>query len=149
MKIKRSKICKICNTDLDIKTNWSRQKYHDYRCDACLKSYSRNWWKTSPKVPALRKKAAAFTRKHYLGMTVNGKSKYVKVQGKRAHPKECEMCQKVWADGFRANYHHWNDADFSLGIWVCNRCHRIAHGVDSGMADVYRQLKDWISKKVA
>ena len=60
----------------------------------------------------------------------------------------CELCQgKV----DRMHYHHWDDENPSLGLWLCPDCHRHAEGFDWALdrPDVltrYADLKDSASR---
>lgn len=54
---------------------------------------------------------------------LNGKATNLLHVNKRPIPSDniCENCGKPVR---RLEYHHWDDSDFSKGIWVCWRCHR-------------------------
>jgi len=49
------------------------------------------------------------------------------VEGKRQYPLDnlCEICRVEREKGLV--YHHWDDDDFSCGIWVCKSCHNAIH----------------------
>jgi hypothetical protein len=34
-------------------------------------------------------------------------------------------------------YHHWNDADISKGIWVCQTCHQAIEWYEKGLFALY------------
>ena len=53
---------------------------------------------------------------------------------KREYPGKCELCDKEMPKGLA--YHHWDDDNPSMGVWLCNACHRIAEFLDK---------KDWTS----
>lgn len=50
---------------------------------------------------------------------------------KRQYPFDgrCEVCSKELGKQFYC-YHHWNDNDLNLGIWVCGSCDYLAEGLD-------------------
>ena len=53
----------------------------------------------------------------------------LKVEGKRPYPEDC-LCETCGIKRVRGlNYHHWDDSDFSLGLWVCFRCHMVIHTI--------------------
>jgi hypothetical protein len=56
----------------------------------------------------------------------------------------CEICQDIKP---RLVYHHWNDADYSQGLWVCQGCHNVAHTWEDKRPRMsrYRALKDMMS----
>lgn len=71
-------------------------------------------------------------------LLVNGKR--VRVQ-KRPYPKDnrCELCGTV-----RLYYHHFSDANPSIGIWVNSRCNLFADVLDDlgpEIVSAYLQLK--------
>ena len=62
---------------------------------------------------------------------------------KRARPDNvCEVCgRKV----VRLNYHHWDDTNPKLGVWVCSLCHLLVGSFEKGDIDMrikrYQDLK--------
>lgn len=65
---------------------------------------------------------------------------------KRPRPETCEMCGE--GQGKRLYYHHWDDDDPSLGIWVGFKCHRLVELVDSkGIYGVVSLVKQYESLK--
>ena len=69
-----------------------------------------------------------------------------RVEGKREYPDPpaCEMCCK---EGRRLVYHHWDDDDYSLGLWLCQHCHNAAHVVESGRDELYKSAKVGIERR--
>jgi len=128
-------------------TNWTlRRKYRDYRCDNCIRAYKRQWDKT-PAGRAVKKRHVLWVRKNYIGVRQSAdKHFYIRVENKRDHTGFCEMCEKLPK---RLVYHHWDETDFSQGIWVCQSCHNLAHGVEKGLTDKYLNLKRCLSRKKA
>lgn len=64
---------------------------------------------------------------------------------KRPFPLDgkCEICGKKF---ITYNYHHWNNSNPSLGIWVCEACDYFIEGIDEidrnpWKVDMYRRLK--------
>lgn len=68
---------------------------------------------------------------------------------KRTYPNGiCELCS-IKVD--RMHYHHWDDDNPSLGLWLCPNCHRYAEGMDQvlndpSMLDQYANLKATVSR---
>jgi len=74
---------------------------------------------------------------------INGKKVRVKVDREKPRPKACELCHKE-AKRFGLNWHHWEDTNPGIGLWLCNfPCHGFVEGVDVGLkAEDYLRLKD-------
>lgn len=54
-------------------------------------------------------------------------SKEFPAPNKRHYPSDCK-CEICGVERIRKlNYHHWDDSDFSKGIWVCQSCHNVIH----------------------
>lgn len=73
------------------------------------------------------------TEKHYAGLH------------KRPFPLDamCEICGKKLK---QYCYHHWDDNNLSLGVWVCGACDYLSEGIDEidknpQKVDIYRRLK--------
>lgn len=69
---------------------------------------------------------------------------------KRPYPLNgrCEICI---APLTKYDYHHWDDNNPSLGIWVCASCDYLAEGLDEmdrspWKVEVYRRLKEEIER---
>ena len=52
---------------------------------------------------------------------------------KRLYPGHCELCGK--SVNSYLHYHHWDDNEPSIGMWLCAQCHRYAEGFDKAMID--------------
>ena len=68
---------------------------------------------------------------------------------KRPYTNACELCGSELT---RLGYHHWDDNEPSLGIWLCAGCHKYAEGFDKALGDkplleVYAKLKDTVTSK--
>lgn len=48
---------------------------------------------------------------------------------KRPYSDECELCGKLRER--HHHYHHWDDSNPSMGLWLCFKCHRMAELMDS------------------
>ncbi len=76
------------------------------------------------------------------GTMVEGKKTVVRNLTKRPRPDKCEMCEDRPAKA----YHHWNDEDPSIGLWLCFRCHMAAEVMDDSpnldLFTVYIDLKE-------
>lgn len=64
---------------------------------------------------------------------------------KRPHPGHCEICGRT---DQMLYYHHWDDSNLNLGIWVCFKHHRLAELVDEkgprvivGLMATYERLR--------
>ena len=72
---------------------------------------------------------------------INGERTFVR---KRPRPNDiCELCGK---ESLKLEYHHWDDDNPELGIWVCYRCHRTVEGADKGLVQKYFELKQLIEE---
>jgi len=81
-----------------------------------------------------------YARQHF--MSVNGRILSV---DKRPRPDDiCEVCGKTVK---RLDYHHWDDGNPKLGVWVCKCCHDMAECIDRGLDRVYVELKESIGWK--
>lgn len=94
-----------------------------------FREYARKW--RSKNREKFNKKCRQYHRKRVL-TTSNGK--FIYGLNKRDYTGYCEVCMKTPQElGFkRLEYHHWNDDNPSIGIWICYRCHKICHVVDRG-----------------
>jgi len=50
----------------------------------------------------------------------------------------CELCGKIGVK--KLDYHHWDDSNPNLGLWVCYPCHRDIESYDNGLIDRYINL---------
>ena len=93
--------------------------------------YQATWRKKNPNYQKI------YNRQHTL--VVGGKRIVV---NKRTRPDTCEVCEMVGDyTGDRLSYHHWNDSNPHLGLWLCFMCHRMAEGVDRGLYTIYLKKK--------
>lgn len=124
--------------------------YSRVSCDmSVLKKYFS--WKgihvefTLPKLIQARAEHAKYSREHrrsgFIYQKISGKGVVVPAPGKRARPEECELCKRVR----KLLYHHWDDRDYSRGLWLCLRCHTVAEAADAGVfSDEYLKLRQVI-----
>jgi len=92
---------------------------------------------SSDTVERLRK----YHRENYLYMN----NRPIRVSGKRPRPELCELCNR---DSRRLVYHHWDDENYSKGLWLCWRCHNVAEAADVGiLSDRYLELKQVVDKE--
>ena len=61
-----------------------------------------------------------------LTIRVDGKPHHIRV-AKRPRPDCCEICGKM---SKILDWHHWDDKDFSKGIWSCRKCHKLEEYID-------------------
>jgi len=57
---------------------------------------------------------------------------------KRARPDTCALWSKAVA---RLDYHHWDNEQQHIGLWLCISCHIFAGRVDNDMVNKYLDLK--------
>ena len=95
---------------------------------------------TTPGFYEKRKKAARDRLRRNTLFTGGGMKRGL---SKREYPGKCELCGKEMPKGLA--YHHWDDNNLSMGIWLCNACHRIAEFLDkagwAGVARAYLALR--------
>ena len=137
-------VCSKCGCELTFdnwdKYSWAHQRNgKTYICVECYRAYQRNWERTSPKAEQRRKKHRQYALANYIGYSgYNGGFRgYLKVNGKRPYTSNCEICGK----NTKVVYHHWDDNDYSKGLWLCLRCHNVAEGVEQGIDQKYIELK--------
>lgn len=62
---------------------------------------------------------------------------------KRPYFGHCEICGKSQT---HPGYHHWNNENPSLGVWVCMKCHWIVESLDNPefqrLAKIYLNMKE-------
>ncbi len=129
------KICRRCNTELTKDTwgRYSRQRKSGWRiCNACLKLWEHELairWK---------ERNRDYKRANYImRRKTNGDTRYLKVVNKRPYSPICEICSRER----RTVYHHWDNNDYSKGLWLCGACHSAAEGVEKGLSTRYTELK--------
>jgi hypothetical protein len=64
---------------------------------------------------------------------------------KRTRPNNCELCEQ---NRRRLYYHHWQEDNPSIGLWLCNMCHSFAEIYDKKMSPKYRHLKIEVIEEV-
>lgn len=137
--------CRKCAIPLIEGTNWyGRGKTRGRICNDCWNAYLRNWMNSTDAGQKFKQNRVHYMRHNYLGFRTDSGNPYVRIIGKREWPGFCEMCESVPK---RLVYHHWNDADYSQGIWICQPCHNIAHGIEKDLDKKYRELKARLSLK--
>lgn len=57
---------------------------------------------------------------------------------KRTKPTMCELCGRITKS---LVYHHWDDNNPSMGLWLCPHCHIFAELFEKGFASRYLELK--------
>lgn len=98
-------------------------------CKDCTKNRNREWYRNN------KERANKRHKDYQRNYRLNGK----KADGKRHYPNDqkCELCKKKK----HLAYHHWDDSDFSKGIWVCVCCHKAAHWLDENDPERYYMIK--------
>ncbi len=100
------------------------------------------------------KRTRDYNRRTVLGIgTTREDSIALKHLGKRPYPGACEVCRKAKEKGL--HYHHWDDSNPSIGIWICARCHRLVELLDNlgskrlaELLATYLQLKASVTETV-
>ncbi len=94
-----------------------------------------------------REKRRDYIAKNYVSTIVDGKHVFLKTPYKRPKPvlSECELCGRIFQT---LGYHHWDDDNPSIGLWLCFSCHMFAERVDYGEIEYYYRLKTEAKKDV-
>ena len=91
-----------------------------------------------------KQKAREDARLHRLSTVKNGKSIRIYDLNKRSYSETCEICGK----NTHLVYHHWDDNNYSKGIWVCVRCHLIIEIMDKMLSNnLSDSMKTYLIKK--
>lgn len=163
-------ICNLCGTYLD-EFNWymSSQKNRDYICKKCCqvrnkkakdewrlknntynKEYSKEYYlKNRAKMIERstrywienKDKVNERNRKHARKTTLNTNGKIHRGLQKRDYTDVCEVCG---SNAKLLQYHHWDDNNLNIGIWVCVQCHKLVEFVENDtilLVDKYLKLK--------
>lgn len=103
-------------------------------CKKCHLIKNREW--NAKNKEYIKKRARDYMRKYRIGQ--NGKDIW-NVKNKRDYPlnKRCELCMEE----VRLVYHHWDNSNFSKGIWICIKCHIAVHWLDKYSHSLYFNLK--------
>lgn len=65
---------------------------------------------------------------------------------KRSYTGRCELCGTL-VDSYLP-YHHWDDNEPSIGMWLCSQCHKYAEGFDKAMTDTVL-FDTYVERKLA
>jgi hypothetical protein len=94
-----------------------------------------------------QKELLEFDRNHRIATWTEPKGKKIIIKGvaKRPMPNDlkCEICNKI---SKRLSYHHWDNDNCSLGIWVCHACHQGCTFTEKNLDKKYKELKETITK---
>lgn len=137
-------VCRVCGIQLT-NANWypSLKSNYNKLCKACDKKKNKEWKLRNKDL--FRAQQTNYSRHETLNFPVNGKNFRTVGLTKRPHPGECELCGEIG----RLAYHHWNDNNLSMGIWLCFVCHRGAEFSDQKGVDTilkYQTLKRYIEE---
>ncbi len=79
---------------------------------------------------------------------INGKITIIRGLDKRPRPELCELCSRKPTKA----YHHWDDDDPSIGLWLCYRCHITVEVMDDfpdiDLHSFYLDLKEKAATEV-
>jgi len=140
-----SKKCSMCKksfpmTEFKRKARGRSGAWHPY-CRKCSVIHNRKW--TEQNREYVRTRTRNYMRKYRLGISTGSVRGKISVLGKRDYPKNhcCELCHR----NKLLHYHHWNNNDFSHGMWICVRCHSGIHWLEEFPPSLYFNLKKAIS----
>lgn len=125
--------CKNCNRLYQAK--WRAKNLH------YVQQRNREYKRRNPeKYLKWKENAKIHARKHCICSSNN---KVFKGLNKRPYPegKGCEICQR---QDKHLVYHHWNDNNPSLGLWICKICHDMCEQIDKGLDVHYNFLKQFV-----
>lgn len=102
-------LCRVCNITLD-ESNWSvsKRKQNSRICNKCNNDAFTAW-----------RRANIIRSTNKDGSILNIRCK------KRRYTNVCEMCGKEC----NTAYHHWDDTQPELGLYVCGLCHKVIHAI--------------------
>ena len=104
------------------------------------RQYYRMWERNHPKERYERTKS--YRQSHpKIGTSKGEKSvTYLPAPLKRQKPDTCELCGSAGSLG----WHHWNNSNASMGLWVCFHCNAFAEAIDadSELAEKYLMLQE-------
>lgn len=81
----------------------------------------------------------------------DGTRGYLRNLSKRPYTGICELCGRLAQGKSKLSYHHWDDGNPSLGLWLCLRCHTVAEALDNipDLTASYLALKEKASLEVS
>lgn len=130
-----TKVCSDCKKELP-KTEFHKNRRCkdglNRRCKVCHHQSNLRVMRKYPE--RYNKKKRDYGRK-YLISGVRGK-----ILNKRDYPpaNRCELCKRK---NMLLGYHHWDNGDFSQGIWICRNCHIAVHWLENFPSTLYFDLK--------
>ncbi len=127
--------CRKCATTLTgLNCYPSYMTRNDHLCKSCANQYTRK--RLVEKHSQILEQKRSHNRAHY----IKTKGRLFFVVGKRAYPDN-QLCEVCGYRNLRLSYHHWNDNDFSKGLWVCYSCHIAITKFERGTIAKYQTLK--------
>lgn len=111
-------------------------------CKTCHTKMNQKWIENNREY--VRERTRNYMRKHRIGQS---SIDFRNVKNKRNYPinNKCELCSET----VRLIYHHWNDNDFSKGIWICRKCHFACHWLEKYDSNIYFDLKNQITSSTS
>jgi|GEM_PF-3272506 len=131
------KYCSKCSIELTV-DNWFKchKERNNYICKKCSKDMSNMYYKTH------KEQSSQYHKEYYQnnreiikerireyqmtnGLYVDIEGKQIFISGvRRERPSDglCEMCRKRKFE----DYHHWDNTNIKLAMWLCSKCHPIA-----------------------
>lgn len=121
--------------------NTSRQRFCSVHCQT-------KYWREH-NVERQRHSTKEWRRNHRGDSRKVGRIRLPKGERKRPYTGVCEICGKIDNGSRMLEYHHWDDEMPAMGMYLCNRCHMIAGGVEGGLDTTYRDVRYRIEKEYA
>lgn len=145
--------CKFCHN------KWSREYKQNHKEKTCIynKEYHKKYYQENKEIILKRNKAYSLRpevkmrQKEYMRIHVLGTTgKYYTGLNKRPYPQyiRCELCGNI---SKKLDYHHWDDNNPNLGIWVCYKCHSVCEAIEhqqfTSISEKYKEMKKTIEKE--
>jgi hypothetical protein len=131
------KPCYTCGKILPLNDYYKHNQKPDGRSPVCKKCQVINNRKTRDNnIDKYREKERNKMRKTRISQNrkdIHG------IKNKRPYPvpQRCEICNEEK----RLVYHHWNNNNFSKGMWICQKCHNAAHWLETFKPSLFYDLK--------
>jgi len=110
-----------------------------------IKKYSKKYYEKNK--GEINSKIRKHCRHQHLNTIINGKPERILRLNKREWTGYCELCGKEVKKYL--HYHHWDDENLNIGLWLCIYCHRFAERVDKGIkVSDYERLKEMVEKEI-
>lgn len=110
-----------------------------------IKGYGKKYYEKNKE--KIIEKIRKHCRHQHLTASIDGKSTRLLKLNKRKWTGYCELCKREIKRYL--HYHHWNNKNFNIGLWLCIHCHRFAEVVDKEIkVSDYKRLKKMAEKEI-